>query len=186
MASTDEIVRLDGRGRAPLRGAFIGRKSIVRTQFPGRDRHQRSLHPTLFGRGHMALEQIMRGTETSGHACTIKKVTASWQLYIPMTPCCVLFNTVFFLYILQQCLSSYLHTDWFSRHIFNVLHRLEMHSQPGLCDDVLGTGDSRTARYRRKGIRFTQSEHRHHYWYWCTETILCTKLRIILCWKGDT
>jgi hypothetical protein len=35
----------------------------------------------------MALEQIMRGTETSGHACTIKKVTAPWQLYMQNIQC---------------------------------------------------------------------------------------------------
>lgn len=46
------------------------------------DRHQGLLHRTFFGRGHMAPEQIMRGTETSCHmrASPLKKVTASWQL----------------------------------------------------------------------------------------------------------
>ena len=60
-----------------------------------RDRHQRLLHPTPFGRGHMGSgpEQIMRGTETWGHACTIRK--ANGLLAVMGSPmCCVLSSTV--------------------------------------------------------------------------------------------
>jgi len=70
-----------------------------------RDRHQRLLHPTPFGRGHMGSgpEQIMRGTETWGHACTIRKATDSWQLWA--VPCVV--------YCRRQCLVPAVHCIFF-------------------------------------------------------------------------
>ena len=64
-----------------------------------RDRHQRLLHPTPFGRGHMGSgpEQIMRGTETWGHACTIRKANGLLAVMALWAGPCVV-------YCRRQCL----------------------------------------------------------------------------------
>ena len=69
-----------------------------------RDRHQRLLHPTLFGRGHMGSgpEQIMRGTETWGHACTIRK--ANGLLAVMGSPMlCVVVDSALYLLCTAFC-----------------------------------------------------------------------------------
>ena len=110
-----------------------------------------------------APEQIMRGTETWGHACTIRKATDSWQLWA--VQCCVLSSTV-------PCTCCALHFFFVCVRASPASSMMEIRAQPD------------TRKFAQYII-----EHGHHYWYiqvmqssLITTIILCTR-SLIMCWE---